>query len=148
MDNPKISYHVLNTDNTYTKQNSIYAGSYTGDEALSITFRIWNNYKGTEDIKDLENFNIVARFLTEEDNALLPYISMEITDDIEIPCIVEQNACIGTFVDPVVLSGSANTGSDEYIHNYIPITVTFNPTNGTYLKDHDLKSLIIEIVEL
>lgn len=148
MDKPKITYHVLRTDNTYTKQSSVYAGTYTGDEALSVTFRIWNNYRGTEDVEDLGNFNIIARFLTEEDNALLPYISMAITDNIEIPCIVENNACVGTFVDPVILSGKANTGSSEYTQNYIPITVSFKAAAGAYLKDHDLKSLIIEIVEL
>lgn len=148
MDQPKITYHLLNADNTYTKQSSVYAGSYTGNEAIEVNLRIWNNYKGTEDVEDLENFGIVARFLTEEDNALLRYISLAITDEIEIPSIVENNALVGTFVDPVTLSGQANTGSEEYTQNYIPITVTFNPAPGAYLKDHDLKSLVIEIVEL
>ena len=164
MDQPKITYHLLNADDTYTKQSSVYAGTYTGNEAIEINLQIWNNYRGTEDIEDLENFSIVARFLTEEDNALLRYISLSITDEIEIPSIIENNALIkllkfygkkiennaliGTFIDPVTLSGQANTGSEEYTQNYIPITVTFNPAPGAYLKDHDLKSLVIEIVEL
>ena len=148
MDQPKITYHLLNADDTYTKQSSVYAGTYTGNEAIEINLRIWNNYRGTEDIEDLENFSIVARFLTEEDNALLRYISLSITDEIEIPSIIENNALIGTFIDPVTLSGQANTGSEEYTRSYIPITVTFNPAPGAYLKDHDLKSLVIEIVEL
>lgn len=148
MDQPKITYHLLNADDTYTKQSSVYAGTYTGNEAIEVNLRIWNNYRGTEDIEDLENFSIVVRFLTEEDNALLRYISLSITDEIEIPSIIENNALIGTFIDPVTLSGKANTGSEEYTQNYIPITVTFNPAPGAYLKDHDLKSLVIEIVEL
>ena len=147
MDKPKISYHILNADDTYTKQNSVYAGTYTGNEELSVTFRIWNNYRGTEDVEDLENFNIVAHFLTEEDNALLPYLTIAV-NDMQLSSIIEDNAYVGTFVDPVVLSGSANTGSEEYAQNYIPVTVTFKADAGAYLKAHDLKSLVIEIVEL
>jgi hypothetical protein len=148
MEKPIITYHVLNTDDTYTRQDSVYAGTYTGDEDLSITFRIWNNFRGTEDVEDLHNFNLVCRFLTEEDNALLKYISLSVTDTIEIPCVVENNALIGSFVDPVILSGHANTGSEEYVSNYISITISFNPGAGAYLKDHDLKSLIVDVVEL
>lgn len=148
MEKPIISYHVLNTDDTYSKQDSVYAGTYTGDEELAVTFRIWNNFCGTEDVEDLNNFNLVCRFLTEEDNALLKYISLSVTDKIEIPCIIENNALIGTFVDPVILSGQANIGSDENIDNYISITISFNPDANAYLKDHDLKSLVMDVVEL
>jgi len=146
MDKPKITYHVLNTD-IYSKQDSVYAGTYTGDKALNINLRIWNNFRGTEAVEDLEDFSLVLHFLTEEDNALLQYISLSITDEIEIPCIIEENTVVGTFVDPVALSGQANTGSDTYTGNYINITVSFNAGAGAYLKDHDLKSLVLEIVE-
>ena len=148
MDKPIISYHVLDVDDTYMQQSSVYAGTYTGDEALTVSLRIWNNYQGTVDVEDLQNFNLVLRFLTEEDNALLKYISLAVTNKIDIPCIIENNALVGSFVDPVVLSGQANTGSDEYVNNYINITVSFNAGAGAYLKDHDLKSLILDIVEL
>lgn len=148
MEKPIITYHVLNTDQTYSKQDSVYAGTYTGNEALTVNFRIWNNYKGAEDVEDLQNFNLVLRFLTEEDNVLLKYISLAITDEIEIPVIVEDDALVGTFVDPVVLSGRANTGSDQYTGNYVNITVSFQAGVDAYLKDHDLKSLVLEIVEI
>lgn len=148
MEKPIITYHILNEDDTYTRQDSVYAGTYTGDENLSVTLRIWNNFRGTEDVEDLNNFNLVCHFLTEEDNALLKYISLSVTDIIEIPCIIENNTLIGSFVDPVILSGRANTGSEEYTSNYISITISFNPGANTYLKDHDLKSLVLDIVEL
>ena len=148
MEKPIITYHILNEDDTYTKQNSVYAGTYTGDEELSVTLRIWNNFRGIEDVEDLNNFNLVCHFLTEEDNALLKYISLSVTNTIEIPCIIENNAIVGSFVDPVILSGQANTGSDEYVNNYIDITITFNPGENIYLKDHDLKSLVMYVVEL
>ena len=147
MGKPIISYHVLNTDDTYTKQSSVYAGTYTGNDAIAVNLRIWNNFRGTEDVEDLENFNIVVHFLTEEDNVLLKYISLAVTDEIEIPVILENDALVGTFVDPVILSGRANTGSDEYTSNYVNITVSFNAGANAYLKDHDLKSLVLEIVE-
>ena len=148
MDAPKITYHILESIDTYVQQNNAYIGTYTGNEALTVNFRIWNNFRGTEDVEDLQNFNLVLRFLTEEDNALLKYISLAVTDEIDIPCIIENNALVGSFVDPVILSGQANTGSDEYVNNYINITVSFNAGAGAYLKDHDLKSLILDIVEL
>ncbi len=148
MNKPIISYHVLDIDDTYIKQDNIYAGTYTGDETLEVNLRIWNNYKGIEDVEDLHNFNLVLRFLTEEDNVLLKYISLAVTDEIEIPSIIEEDALVGTFVDPVILSGRANTGSDEYKKNYVNITVSFKAGAHTYLKDHDLKSLVLEIVEL
>ena len=148
MEKPIITYHILNEDDTYTKQNSVYAGTYTGDKELSVTLRIWNNFRGIEDVEDLNNFNLVCHFLTEEDNALLKYISLSVTNTIEIPCIIENNAIVGSFVDPVILSGQANTGSDEYVNNYIDITITFNSGANVYLKDHDLKSLVVDVVEL
>ena len=147
MEKPKITYHVLETDDTYVSKNNTYIGTYTGDEPLSVNLRIWNNYRGTEDVEDLTDFNLVLRFLTEEDNKLLPYIALSVTNQIEIPCIVENNALVGTFFDPVVLSGQANTGSDEYVTNYVNITITFHAPDA-YLKDHDLKSLVLDIVEL
>ena len=151
MDNPKITYHVLNSDDTYTKQNSVYAGTYTGDEAVEVKLRIWNNFRGTEDIEDLDNFNLVLKFLTEEDNALLKYIDVDYKkgdEEWRTTPILENNALVCPFVEPVTLYGYANTGSDTYNSNYVDITVSFNPGAGAYLKDHDLKSLVLDVVEL
>ena len=61
MEKPIITYHVLNIDDTFTKQSSVYAGTYTGDTPLEVKLRIWNNYKGVEDVEDLQNFNLVLR---------------------------------------------------------------------------------------
>lgn len=149
MNKPVISYHILDVDNTYIKQDTVYAGTYTGDEALEVHIRIWNNYKGIEDVEDLYNFNLVLKFLTEEDNVLLKYIElMDETNHIQIPGTVEEDALVGIFFEPVKLSGSANTGSNEYKKNYIDIGISFKAGAGAYLKDHDLKSLILNIVEL
>ena len=148
MDKPQISYFVLTSDEMYERLQTVYAGSYTGDEPLSVNFRIWNNYQGTEDVEDLENFNLVIRFLTEEDNALLQYVTVAITDSEELPSILERDAAIFHFMDPVSLSGEANTGSDEYFNNYVDITVTFDTGGEVYLKDHDLKSMVLEIAEI
>lgn len=148
MERPIITYHVLDSSDTYVKQNSVYAGTYTGDDILRVKLRIWNNYKGTEAVQDLENFNLMLHFLTEEDNALLPYIELSITDKTTLLPIIENKALIGTFPDPVKLSGGANTGSEEYIKNYINITVAFKAGADAYLKDYDLKSLVLEIVEI
>jgi len=148
MDKPQISYFVLTSDNLYARLQTVYAGSYTGDGPLSVNLRIWNNYQGTEDVEDLKNFNLVIRFLTEEDNALLPYVTVAVTDSMELPSIVEKNAAVFHFVDPISLSGEANTGSDEYYNNYVDITVTFDTGDDVYLKDHDLKSMVLEIAEI
>ena len=149
MDKPKISYFVQADTGLYTKQNSAYIGTYTGTETLSVNLRIWNNYRGTEDVEYLENFNLILYFLTEEDNALLKYITLtETTRDREIPVTLEEDTLVGRFLDPVILSGKANTGSVEYTNNYIDITVSFKTGAEAYLKDHDLKSLVLDIVEI
>ena len=65
MDNPKITYQVLNKiDDVFYEQNETYAGTYNGRDPLSVTIRIWNNFGGTEDVEDLTNFNLTLRFLT------------------------------------------------------------------------------------
>lgn len=148
MDQPRITYHILEANQTYVQKHNAYVGTYTGETPLSVTLRIWNNYRGVEDVEDLGNFNLILRFLHEEDNALLRYISLSVTNTIEIPCIVENNALVGSFFEPVILSGQANTGSDEYTKNYVDITIEFDPGAAAYLKDHDLKSLVLDIAEL
>lgn len=148
MEKPIISYHVLDIDNNYVKRDSVYAGTYTGDDNIYVYVRIWNNFQGTEDVEDLQRFNLTLRFLTEEDNALLKYITLaDNTNDMEISTAVEENTLIGTFLENISLSGVANTGSAEYKENYIDILITFSAPYDTYLKDHDLKSLVLEIVE-
>lgn len=148
MQKPIVSYHVLDVNNEYVKRDSVYAGTYTGDDNIYVHLRIWNNFQGTEDVDTLHNFNLVLRFLTEEDNALLKYITLsDDTHNMEIPTKVEQSALIGTFFEDVSLSGQANTGSNQYKDNYVDILVTFSAPYDAYLKDHDLKSLVLEIVE-
>ena len=68
MDKPIITYHVLESIDTYVKKSATYIGTYTGDKQLSVDIRIWNNYQGTIDVEDLERFNLVLYFLTAEDN--------------------------------------------------------------------------------
>jgi len=148
MDKPKISYFIQKDETTYSKQDSAYIGTYTGTEELSVNLRIWNNYRGTEDVEDLENFNLVLYFLTEEDSALLPYVTLSITDDIEIPSVIEENVLVATFFNPITLSGKKNTGSIDYARNYVNITITFDAGAEAYLKDHDLKSMVLEIAEI
>lgn len=150
MQKPIISYHVLDVDNKYVKRDSVYAGTYNGDDNIYVHVRIWNNFQGTEDVDTLYNFNLSLRFLTEEDNALLKYTTLSyIVDDseMEIPGTIEQNALVGVFPENVSLSGHANTGSSQNKDNYVDILITFNAPYDAYLKDHDLKSMILEIVE-
>lgn len=148
MDKPKITYHILDTADTYIKKNNTYIGTYTGDEPLTVSFRIWNNFRGTEAVEDLENFTLVLRFLTEEDSALLPYLSAIVGDEIIDDPIIENKAVIIQLAKPRILSGRANTGSDEYVDCYLPVTISFDPGTDIYLKDHDLKSLVLDISEL
>ena len=145
MDKPIITYHVLK-DDIFTKQSSYYAGTYTGDNEIVVRVRIWNNYRGTTAVEDLSDFNLSLHFLTKEDNALLPYIKIETTNG-ELNHIEEEDAWIWMFDKPPVLKGSANTGSEENKSNYTSIVIRFKPGRGVYLKDHDLKSLVLEIVE-
>ena len=148
MDNPKITYQVLNKiDDVFYEQNETYAGTYNGKDPLSVTIRIWNNFGGTEDVEDLTNFNLTLRFLTVEDSVLLQYVKFTTIDDIEIPSILESETLIGNFSSSV-LSGQANTGSEEYSTNYIDFKVVLNVPENTYIKDYDLKSMVLDIVTI
>ena len=148
MDNPKITYQVLNKiDDVFYEQNETYAGTYNGRDQLSVTIRIWNNFGGTEDVEDLTNFNLTLRFLTVEDSVLLQYVKFMTIDDTEIPSILESETLIGNF-SSFVLSGQANTGSEEYSTNYIDFKVVLNVPENTYIKDYDLKSMVLDIVTI
>lgn len=148
MDNPKITYQVLNKiDDVFYEQNETYAGTYNGRDPLSVTIRIWNNFGGTENVEDLTNFNLTLRFLTVEDSVLLQYVKFKTIDDIEIPSILESETLIGNF-SSFVLSGQANTGSEEYSTNYIDFKVVLNVPENTYIKDYDLKSMVLDIVTI
>lgn len=148
MDNPKITYQVLNKiDDVFYEQNETYAGTYNGRDPLSVTIRIWNNFGGTEDVEDLTNFNLTLRFLTVEDSVLLQYVKFMTIDDTEIPSILESETLIGNF-SSFVLSGQANTGSEEYSTNYIDFKVVLNVPENTYIKDYDLKSMVLDIVTI
>ena len=148
MDNPKITYQVLNKiDDVFYEQNETYAGTYNGRDPLSVTIRIWNNFGGTEDVEDLTNFNLTLRFLTVEDSVLLQYVKFMTIDDTEISSILESETLIGNF-SSFVLSGQANTGSEEYSTNYIDFKVVLNVPENTYIKDYDLKSMVLDIVTI
>ena len=68
-------------------------------------------------------------------------------DDTEIPSILESETLIGNF-SSFVLSGQANTGSEEYSTNYIDFKVVLNVPENTYIKDYDLKSMVLDIVTI
>ena len=148
MDNPKITYQVLNKiDDVFYEQNETYAGTYNGRDPLSVTIRIWNNFGGTEDVEDLTNFNLTLRFLTVEDSVLLQYVKFKTIDDIEIPSILESETLIGNF-SSFTLSGQVNTGSEEDSTNYIDFKVVLDVPENTYIKDYDLKSIVLDIVTI
>ena len=148
MDSPKITYQVFSKiDEVFYEQNETYAGTYNGKDPLSVKIRIWNNFAGTEDVEDLSSFNIVLKFLTLEDSVLLQYIKAYDTEDIEFNSILESESLVINFPD-TVLSGQANTGSEEYNSNYIDIKIVLDIEENTFIKDHDFKSLILDIVTI
>lgn len=148
MDNAKITYFIKDLNKNYIQAEQAYVGTYTGEKALSFDLRIWNNYKGIDNVKDLNNFNIVLSFSCKEDSALLPYIKMAIANKTEIPVSIIGESAVGTFLEKVILSGTANDGADTNSDNFIDITISFNAEDSSVLKDHDLKSMYIELVEL
>jgi hypothetical protein len=150
MDDSKITYYIKDSENQYIRQHSTYAGTYTGDKPLEVDIRIWNNYCGIEDVADFNNFNIVLSFLTVEDNALLPYITVILSgrrNEVLSP-IIENQTAVFSSSEPLILKGTANTGSDNDLDNYIDVTISFQMAPDAYLKDHDLKSLVMDVVEL
>ena len=148
MSEPIITYSAkLTKYNNYRDIDELFAGTYTNYNPISVDLRIWNNKFGTEDVDDLENFVVNLYFDKYEDNSLLQFLTVSYNDIEEVPINVANNIATATFLNNVVIKGTANSGSDENTDNYINLKIQFKIDDPAInLKNNDFKSLFIEVV--
>ena len=141
-------YSKLETDSTYHDIDSIFAGTYTGAKAITVSTKIWNNRWGTKDENDLKNFTVKIFFENDEDNSLLKYITVLYNGTQEVPINIVNNYAIVDFIGNVTISGKKNNGIEsENRNNYITLDLKFDPNGAESLKPDDLKNLYLEIID-
>lgn len=146
MDEPKISWYIKNINNDYTETDTVYAGSYTQENPLTVDFRIWNNRYGKKDISSVGNLKLNIYFSDYEDSAILPYITVS-TNKSQANMTISNNVATASFLDTIKLDGKANDGTDKNNpENYIDLELKIDVPKDVSLKMHDLKNLIIEVL--
>lgn len=146
MDEPVITWYVKNINNEYVESDTKYAGSYTKKNALVVDFRIWNNRYGTKDVADIPNVKLNLYFADYEDSSLLKYIVVN-TSTSQAVSTISDNIMTASFLSTLKLSGKANDGTDKNNpENYVDLELKLDVPQDVPLKMHDLKNLMIEVV--
>lgn len=147
MAKPKLTWYTkLIEDTEYEAGQRFYAGTYMGDDPIMLQIHLWNNRYGEKDVDDLTNFELEFYFDKEEDSALIDCCSVSITGQEDTSIKKIGNRGIIQLSNALTISGKANDGEpDKDTSNYLPLTFTFSAPNLN-LKEHDLKSLFMEVV--
>jgi len=148
MEKPQITWCAkLRKQETFENGERFYAGTYVDSEPLLVDIQLWNNRYGLTDVESLKDFDIELYFDNVEDEALLDYCSIAITNKEQISLKRIGSRGIVQFPEPQVISGAKNNGDPaEAYNNYIGLTLSFAAA-GKCLKENDLKSLNFEIVQ-
>lgn len=148
MEKPIISYSAKIHDyKEYNDVEEIYGGTYTSKTPIQVDVRIWNNKYGLYDVEDLEDFVINFYFANYEDAALLQFLNVTYDNTTELSLEIIDGVATGVFIDNYVLSGKSNNGLDSDTENYVDLLIEFSADDSVHLKNLDIKSLYIEIVE-
>lgn len=142
MNDPNITWNIYDVySENYIQENDYYLGSYTPKSIINIKLQVWNNKFGTEEVKSIDNANLIIYFENAEDNMLLNYCTVTV-DNIEKELNLETTKGICSLGQ---LSGKVNNGLSDITNmdNYKEITITFSnlPDN---LKN-GLKNIFLDI---
>lgn len=149
MEPAKITYSVKTEwAEKYEDTQETYVGTCINNKPVAVNIRIWNNKYGIIPVKDLKKFNLTFSFDKYEDNNLLKFIKIIYKNDKEMAIDIHKDTLIATFLEDIMISGKENNGSDIDYDNYIDIKIVFLIPEGLELKERDLKSLFLEIIEL
>lgn len=146
---PKITWLTcLPSEEEYVERQELYAGMLLAEDTLEVDLQVWNNQYGTEEVKALENFNIVMSFDHLEDGALLKYTKMLINHSYIIEPIVNNNEAVFKMPDGFKLAGIINDGSTKSYDNYMVIKLLLKAPDDAKVKTNDLKTFSLDIVKL
>lgn len=146
MDEPILSWYIKNINDDYEQTDTVYAGSYTQQSPLIVDFRIWNNRYGKKDVTTIKNLKLNIYFSDYEDSAILQYITVN-TNNSQANMTISNNIATASFLDNLTLDGKANDGTDKNNpENYADLELKIDVPNDVSLKMHDLKNLMVEVV--
>lgn len=111
--NPIISWYVLEDDN-YMREDEYYLGSYSPDSEIKVNVQVWNNRYGQQNSEDISNARLVVYFDSAEDNAILKYCSIAISNASYIPINTTFNKGVAEIG---MLLGTSNNGIDNVDNN-------------------------------
>lgn len=148
MEAPKIEwYSKTGSDEKFAQDNDIYAGTYTKGHPISVDMQLWNNRWGTEDVEALEDFYINMYFKDKEDASLFEYCTVVLNSGEILGMERTKDKMTLVFPKAVTISGQKNDGtSKNNPNNFISLQFIFK-ADDVELKEHDLKSLFLEIVK-
>lgn len=149
MKEPKLEwYSRVGSDEKFALEDDVYAGTYTGKASLVVELQLWNNRWGTEDVQPMEDFYINAYFKEKEDSSLFDCCKILLGEHESASFVGKGAKKTLSFEKEIKLSGTKNDGKTEgNDDHYIALTFIFNSTDGSELKENDLKSLYLEIVK-
>jgi hypothetical protein len=122
--NPKISWQVKETDDTFTLCKTYDDISYVPGEYITKTIRVWNNYYGTEDVANAKDCTLVVAFKNFEDSFLLRLTEVSIDEGEFKPLELDIDKGV---ISIGSLSGSANSGTDMNRSNFKDIELKIGP---------------------
>lgn len=149
MEEPKITWLAcLPNEEEYNERPELYAGMLLPDDTLEVDLQIWNNQYGTEEVKALENFNLVMSFDHLEDSALLQYTKLLVNHSYVIEPVVNNNEAVFRMPDGFKLKGDINDGSSKSYDNYMTVKLVIKAPQDAKVKTNDLKTFSLDIVNL
>lgn len=144
---PKITWYAkMKDDLKFSQQKTIYAGTCTCNDSITVNIQVWNNRYGLTEVDMLKNFNFVMYFKDLEDSALLENCSIYYKEE-KISLNIENKKIIFNLNKDI--SGKENDGSStnqNNVGNFIAFDFVFENTSQR-IKENDLKQLVLEIVE-
>ena len=148
MESPKIEwYSKTGSDEKFAQDNDIYAGTYTKGHPISVDMQLWNNRWGTEDVEPLEDFYINMYFKDKEDVSLFEFCTVVFNGGDILGMERTEDKMTLVFPKAVTISGKKNDGtSKNSSNNFISLQFIFQAGEAE-LKEHDLKSLYLEIIK-
>jgi hypothetical protein len=127
MNDPQISWYIVEADSSVVPRNEYYAGSCTPGETVEINIQVWNNRWGSDTVASAQGSKLAVYFDSIEDSYLLNLCQIKVDDEPYAFLRVEADK---GYVDlPRELSGAANDGSMTNVDNYMNILFKFGPTD-------------------
>lgn len=140
MNEPNISWYILNENNEELPPEDFYAGNYKYGEYLDLDIRLWNNRWGDEDIQSAKNIIFEISFANIEDSIMFRQLEVK---EHGIPLKGFEDGNTMKFRLKKELSGSKHSMNEsENIKNFVDINLQILVEHG--LK-RSIKNMIVSV---